>query len=83
MIVHSSNFLPECLKLSIVDYLGSLTSFPLDYEIKKMRTVNITVAIQCERIKSISIFCQLGKTHIFWCAAVFVISLCVPGDEKG
>ena len=62
---------------------GALTFYPLDCQIKKMTTVNTTVAAWCQCIKIISIFCQITKNIFLVCCRILGVSLDVPWDANG
>ena len=57
--------------------------FSLRLSNRKRTTANTTVAIQCEWLKIIPIFCQIDKKNVLLCCRILVISVCVPWDEKG
>ena len=66
----TTNVLQECLQHAIPDYQSvALTSFPLDYQVKKMTTN--TIAIHCEESKLHLFFLLEWKKYIFGDAAEF------------
>ena len=74
----------EFLQHAIPNQWRALTSFPLDCQTKKNgKNQHNIVAVRCEWIKSIPIFCQIGKKYILLvCCRILVIGLYMKKVEN-